>query len=109
MRNAIRYTADGTQVTVILSCSKTYPEHLQISIIDQGSGVPEEQLQQLFEPFFRVSHSRNRQSGGYGLGLAITQRAVQLHKGKVFAKNHAGGGLCVDIILPLSLQNFTLH
>lgn len=109
VRNAIRYTAEHTQVTVSLSRSKIFPDYIQIEIIDQGLGVPEEQLEQVFEPFVRVSNSRDRQSGGYGLGLAIAQRAVQLHKGKIRAKNLEKGGFCVAVLLPLSLQNFTLH
>jgi len=55
----------------------------------------------LFDPFVRVSDARDRTSGGYGLGLAIAQRAIQLHGGEISAINHAEGGLSVRIRLPI--------
>lgn len=99
IRNAIRYTKEGTEVTVTLEPQdKT---HLVISICDQGPGVPEEKLVRLFEPFVRLSEARDRDSGGYGLGLAIAQRSIEFHQGTITASNRKQGGLCVDVILPI--------
>lgn len=101
IRNAIRYTAKQSHVSVTLTPSEDQTNTLCIHICDQGAGVPEEQLERLFEPFVRVSDSRNRHSGGYGLGLAIAERAVHLHHGTIDAFNHPQGGLCVVVHLPI--------
>ena len=66
------------------------------------AGVPEEALAHLFEPFYRVGADRDRSSGGVGLGLAITRRAVDLHHGTVRASN-AHPGLAIEIDLPVAL------
>ena len=72
-----------------------------ISVRDFGPGVPEAALAKLFLPFYSVADARDRQSGGTGVGLAITDRAVNLHGGTVIASNAAGGGLLVEIRLPV--------
>ncbi len=72
-----------------------------IRIRDYGRGVPEDQLNRLFEPFHRVEDARDRRAGGVGLGLAITRRAVLVHGGEVEARNHPDGGLEVTIRLPM--------
>jgi signal transduction histidine kinase len=71
-----------------------------IQVRDYGPGVPEPDLPRIFDPFYRVENDRNRSSGGVGLGLAIAKRAVELHQGKLFARN-ASPGLLVAIELPL--------
>jgi signal transduction histidine kinase len=70
-------------------------------VSDAGPGVPPEALEKLFEPFYRLDDARGRQTGGVGLGLAITERAVRFHGGKVRASNRDGGGLIVEIRLPM--------
>lgn len=67
---------------------------------DSGPGVPDEALDKLFRPFYRIDDARGRQTGGVGLGLAITERAVRLHGGTVKAANRPEGGLMVEIRLP---------
>ncbi len=98
IRNAVKYTATGSIVAVDLAVST---ENLTIQVADQGSGVPDEALAKLFEPFYRVADARDRQSGGTGIGLAIAERAVKLHGGTVSARNRTEGGLLVEIILPI--------
>ena len=103
VRNAIRYTEEGTSVTIEL-------DHAQgpggseaiVRVIDSGPGVPEDSLDKLFRPFYRIDDARGRQTGGVGLGLAITARAVSLHGGTVRATNRAEGGLILEIRLPLT-------
>jgi two-component system, OmpR family, sensor histidine kinase CpxA len=102
VRNALRYTADGTSVTLSLARQHTPTEHWCITIRDHGPGVPEAMLPLLFEPFVRVGDARDRASGGYGLGLAIAQRAIRLHAGEVSARNEPGGGLAVSVRLPIT-------
>lgn len=93
--NAIKY---GQQAWV--SCV-VEPGYIRIIVEDQGPGVAEHELQNILKPFYRLDGSRNRDSGGIGLGLAITQNIVQLHGGKVLISNRAGTtGLHVEIALP---------
>jgi two-component system sensor histidine kinase CpxA len=75
-----------------------------LTIRDHGKGVPEEAIPNLFKPFYRVGGARERETGGAGLGLAITEAAVRLHGGAVRAENSSGGGLIVEIILPLCYE-----
>ncbi len=101
VRNGVRFTAKGTDVEVNLSRSEGVSGQVaRVSVRDHGPGVPEESLNKLFEPFYRVTDARDRQSGGTGVGLAITQRAVKLHGGTVHASNIPGGGMEVVLELP---------
>src|SRR2546428_7477346 len=101
VRNAARYTAEGTGVQVRLEHgeSPSGPEAV-IRVTDSGPGVPAEALDKLFRPFYRIDDARGRQTGGVGLGLAITERAVRLPRGPVAATNPPPGGLVVAIRLP---------
>src|SRR5271166_1619227 len=103
VRNAIRYTQEGTAVEIKLSSADgdKGPEAM-IAVSDSGPGVPADALGKLFEPFYRLDDSRGRLTGGTGLGLTITERAVRFHGGRVSAANRPGGGLPVEIRLPLS-------
>ena len=100
VRNAVRYTAEGTAVTLSLERDSEKPDTWRITIRDHGPGVPEAMLPRLFEPFVRVDDARDRASGGYGLGLAIAQKAVRLHGGDVTARNEPAGGLSIVVALP---------
>ena len=99
VRNAIRHTPEATTIEVSLRQEKPWAV---IEVKDQGPGVPETELSEIFRPFYRASSSRDRQSGGTGLGLAITERAVSLHGGSVKATNAPEGGFVVQLSLPLT-------
>lgn len=105
IRNAIRYTAEETSVE-ITSRQRRSKERLygHIEIRDHGPGVPESEIFNIFRPFYRVADARERQSGGTGVGLAISERAIRLHGGSIRAINAAGEGLIVEIELPLELD-----
>lgn len=98
LRNAMYYTADPSTVTI---SALTRGSLLELRIGDQGPGVPEAELRRLFEPFFRSDTSRNEKTGSNGVGLAITQRIIQLHGGKVWAINTPKEGLEVIVQLPI--------
>jgi two-component system sensor histidine kinase CpxA len=101
LRNAIHYTRENTSVDVTLACAGSgNHQKATIAVRDRGPGVPETELENLFRPFYRLDRSRERQTGGVGLGLAIAQRAVLLHQGRIRASNAEGGGLKVEITLP---------
>lgn len=95
LRNAIRYTPIGSEVSVTLQKSGGQAVLL---ITDHGGGVPDEELKNLFRPFYRVGEARDRGTGGTGLGLAIAEQAVRRHKGTVKARN-INDGLEVEIKL----------
>jgi two-component system sensor histidine kinase CpxA len=101
LRNAIRFTATGTAVEVLLRADSTTSTNEAIIVVrDHGTGVPEGELTRIFKPFYRLADSRALDSTGAGLGLAIAERIVRLHGGRIRAVNETSGGLSVEIILP---------
>jgi two-component system, OmpR family, sensor histidine kinase CpxA len=101
IRNATRYTAEGTTVEVRLERQPAANgEEIVVRVRDSGPGVPNEALQKIFEPFYRIDDARNRQTGGAGLGLSIADRAIRLHGGQLRASNRKEGGLEVEIRIP---------
>jgi len=104
IRNAIRFTPPGTEVEVILKTEGMSPSsQAVISVRDYGRGVPEELLQQIFQPFFRVKEPSGnpRATNGTGLGLAIAHEAIRQHRGTIIASNANPIGLEVKIMLPI--------
>ena len=103
IRNAIAYTAEGTSVEIQLFEENRVGTHFAVlQVKDHGPGVPEAALKSIFRPFYRLDLSRQRSTGGYGVGLAITERAVRLHGGAVTARNSNQGGLIVEMRLPVA-------
>ena len=101
IRNAIAYTAEGTTVEIQLSHQHLAGSNqVVLQVRDHGPGVTETALKSIFHPFYRLDDSRRRSTGGFGVGLAITERAVQLHGGEIVARNAAEGGLIVEVRLP---------
>jgi two-component system sensor histidine kinase CpxA len=99
VRNALRYSPRGSAVEITL---QEKPAEVRLAVRDHGPGVPEADVQRIFEPFFRVAESRSRDSGGDGIGLAITARVLAAHGGKTHAQNAPGDdGLQVELSLPV--------
>jgi signal transduction histidine kinase len=94
--NAIQY---GKSAVVAVDDDKN---RLVIKIRDDGPGIPEPEIEKVFEPFYRLESSRNRQTGGTGLGLTIARSIVENHGGKLALRNRPEGGLEVSITLPRS-------
>jgi two-component system sensor histidine kinase CpxA len=97
LRNAVRYSPQSTPVDVLVARAKS---GLEILIRDHGPGVPPADLDRIFEPFYRVAESRDRDSGGEGIGLAITSQVMKAHGGSAKAVNAQGGGFEVRLCLP---------
>jgi two-component system sensor histidine kinase CpxA len=93
LRNAIRYTPDRSVVEVSLAANNG---KAILKVADKGGGVPEDELPNLFRPFYRIGEARERRTGGSGLGLAIAERAIKAHKGTITARND-NGGLTIEI------------
>ncbi len=104
VRNAIIHAPDSTSIEVGLEVSR---QLALVTVRDYGPGVPDSLLGEIFKPFFRVDSARNGTSGGVGLGLAIAQRAITLHHGRVWAKNMTPG-LQVYMELPVNPTAETL-
>jgi two-component system sensor histidine kinase CpxA len=103
IRNAIRYTDSGTSVEVSTEPqSSSSGTKIRLVVRDYGPGVPESELKNIFQPFYRITGARDRQSGGAGLGLAIAERVVRIHGGMICAENAAPRGLRIEITLPQS-------
>ena len=96
IRNALQYTDEAIEI----SCQAT-PESYTILVRDHGQGVPEDQLAQLFTPFYRADPSRNHKAG-VGLGMALSLRAAAVLGGYIDARNHPEGGLEVAVTLQRS-------
>jgi two-component system sensor histidine kinase CpxA len=96
VRNALRYAGHAGPISLTAS---PQGNHVVVSVADSGPGVPEETLQRIFDPFFRVEASRSRDTGGVGLGLAIVKTCVEACQGTVSAQNRKPTGLQVDITL----------
>jgi signal transduction histidine kinase len=101
VRNAIRYSPSGTAVGITICRESADSTAALIQVRDHGPGVPEDHLERIFLPFHRVPAGQGEPSGGAGLGLAITERIVLMYGGTVRAANAVGGGLIVELRLPL--------
>jgi len=99
LRNAVRYSPGDAAVEVSVARSAA---GLSILIGDRGPGVPASDLERIFEPFYRVAESRDRDSGGEGIGLAITSQVLKAHGGAARATNRPGGGFEVQLELPMA-------
>ena len=97
IRNAIKYGNDVIEITFTQQ-----QQQLVITIDDNGEGVPNDELDDIFKPFYRVSTARDRSSGGTGLGLAITESALRQHNGSITAAPSPLGGLRITMTLPLA-------
>ncbi len=98
-RNALRHTDDDSTVALELNVENT---NIVLTVADGGPGVPGDELDSIFRPFYRVEGARDRPDGGSGtgLGLAIAQRALAAHGGTISASNRTEGGLIVRLTLP---------
>jgi len=98
IRNAIDYTPEYSQVEVSL---KHQNNMIKVHVCDEGQGVKESRLKEVFQPFVRLNdENQNVKIHGYGLGLAIARRAIELHRGSINAYNRSSGGLCIEIQIP---------
>jgi two-component system sensor histidine kinase VicK len=98
--NAIKYTKTGGLIQVELSDSDEIKDGYKISVSDNGVGIPKEDIEHLFERFYRVDKSRSTDAGGTGLGLSIAKDIVQAHNGKINVQSTFGKGTTIIITLP---------
>ena len=99
LENAVAYSPEKTRVVV--SIRKTPEGHAELSVADQGIGIPERDLERIFERFYRVDPARSRATGGTGLGLAIVKHVMAAHNGKVTVRSVEGAGSTFTLSIPL--------
>lgn len=91
--NAIKYTKEGGSVWVELERQDSKGHQgIQLRVVDTGIGIPESELQHIFERFYRLESSRSKETGGYGLGLAIAKDIIEQHSGRIYARSVVGQG-----------------
>lgn len=95
--NAIKYTPEGGRIT--LSCHR-HAQGIEVAVTDTGHGIDPVDLPQIFDRFFRSDKARNRQEGGYGLGLAIAKWIVEAHHGRIKVESQPGRGTTFAVSLP---------
>ena len=95
--NALRYTPEKGTITVSAEKSEKI---VTVSVMDDGAGLPEDEIERIFDRLYRTDKSRQRQDGGSGLGLAIARSFIELHGGKIWAEKNVGKGLTITFTLP---------
>jgi two-component system, OmpR family, sensor histidine kinase CpxA len=102
LRNAIRYTEPGSEIEIKLDTVLDHEGEVAIlDVNDRGPGIPENEIEAIFLPFYRVDQARSPDTGGSGVGLAIAVRAVKLHGGELSAVNRPDGGATIRMRLPI--------
>jgi signal transduction histidine kinase len=98
MENALRFAPEGSEVK--LTGKQGEAGEVEFTVEDEGEGIPEDKIDRVFERFFRVDGGRVREKGGTGLGLSIVKHLVQLHEGRVWAKNGLQKGTRIILNFP---------
>ncbi|MBQ3968674.1 MAG: ATP-binding protein, partial [Lachnospiraceae bacterium] len=101
VENAVKYNVDKGYVHVSLNADH---KDFFIKVEDNGVGIPESDLDKIFDRFYRVDKARSRDAGGTGLGLAITKSVVQMHKGDIKVYSKAGEGTTFSVRIPLQYK-----
>ena len=99
--NALKYSPDGGDVYFGVSVLDKY---IKVMISDEGMGIPVENVNRIFDRFYRADRARSRAMGGTGLGLAITQEMIQAHEGQIWAESEEGEGTTIFFTLPFEFQ-----
>ncbi len=97
--NAVKYSPPGTPLTIT---ARAWERNLELAVADRGIGIPETDLTQVFEKFYRVP--RPDDAGGTGLGLSVSKGIVEAHGGRIWAECRPGGGTVITVALPLDNQ-----
>lgn len=97
--NANKYSPDGGRISFYL---KKFEDEIEVSIADEGLGVPDKDLANVFDRFFRVDKARSREMGGTGLGLAIAREVIEAHGGRIWAERNKTKGTIIKFTLPYS-------
>lgn len=86
--NAIKFSQENTKIEIRARRDK---EHILIDVIDEGKGIPRKEQKKIFEKFYQIDRSLTREVGGFGLGLSIVKKIVELHNGEIFVESPPEG------------------
>jgi two-component system sensor histidine kinase VicK len=100
--NALKYSPEGGTIRFAMTVEEGA---LQIRISDQGMGIPKENIERIFDRFYRVDRARSREMGGTGLGLAISKEMIHAHGGSIWAKSAYGRGTTIFFTLPFEIDD----
>jgi signal transduction histidine kinase len=98
LENAVKYSLPDSRAVEVSAAQNG--EHVVIRVTDDGPGIPDRDMANLFEPFYRIDRSRSKKTGGYGLGLSIARRIVEAHGGTIAAENNVRRGASFVVTLP---------
>lgn len=102
LSNSIKYAGEEADIDVfIYALTEGEHKYIAIAVQDNGKGIAENKLEDIFQPFTRIESSRDKKAGGYGLGLAIVKQSMDLMKGKVRVRNRKNGGLHIELLFPI--------
>jgi two-component system sensor histidine kinase KdpD len=100
LENAVKFSPRGGQVEVSAELSDG---RVVVSVLDRGSGIPSEDMDRVFEPFYRSDESVRAGTQGAGLGLAVCRRLVEMQGGRIWAESREGGGAAFRFTLPIAV------
>jgi two-component system sensor histidine kinase KdpD len=106
LENAVKYSPAGAAIGIVARITRDC--ELELAVEDEGPGVPAEDRERIFEPFFRNQAARGSDVPGHGLGLAISQSIVLAHGGRMDVCNRPGGGACFSVFLPVRERDYQL-
>jgi two-component system sensor histidine kinase VicK len=101
LSNAVKYSPADTEITIT---GKREDGYALVTVKDQGIGIPEQDLERIFERFYRVDNVLTRQVSGTGLGLAVSRSIVRAHGGRIWAANNPDGGATLWFTIPLNRE-----
>ncbi len=99
--NALKYSPEGGLVTFTVAEQES---HIEISVSDEGLGIPQDNVEKIFDRFYRVDKARSREMGGTGLGLAIAKEMISAHDGRIYATSIEGKGTTITFTLPFDRE-----
>jgi signal transduction histidine kinase len=98
LTNAVKYSNPDSEPVRI--CVKRRPPNIIVQIVDNGIGIPPDELPFIFEPFYRVDKSRTKDTGGYGLGLSLCKTIMEAHGGRIAIESTPNVGTTVTLVFP---------
>lgn len=101
LHNAISFSHEGGEITIL---GERLPDFVKIDIIDQGVGIPEKDLERIFDRFYQIESHMTRRHGGMGLGLSVAKNMIDIHKGSINVVSEEGNGSTFSVILPVEQQ-----
>jgi two-component system phosphate regulon sensor histidine kinase PhoR len=95
--NSVKFTPTGGGIAVSM---QRQPKEVTVTFTDTGIGIPEQEIDRIFERFYKVDQARDRSAGGSGLGLAVVRKIIDIHNGDIHVRSESGKGTSITVTLP---------